>query len=101
MDGRLSAREALDCRRPDAEPVTLSACETAVGNSGGGDGLPGFARAYLTAGARSVSLSLWKVDAAATALLMGLFYENRPGKREGLAKPMGKAAALDDAKRWL
>jgi CHAT domain-containing protein len=48
-----------------------------------------------------VCLSLWKVDDAATVLLMDRFYQNLLGKREGLAKPMGKAASLDEAKRWL
>jgi CHAT domain-containing protein len=61
----------------------------------------GFAQAFLTAGARAVCLSLWKVDDAATALLMSRFYENLLGKRPGLAKPMGKAAALEEARRWL
>ena len=46
-------------------------------------------------------LSLWKVDDAATALLMQRFYQNLLGKREGLDQPMGKSAALDEAKRWL
>ncbi len=101
INGQLSAREVLDYWKLNAELVTLSACETAVGKSGGGDGLLGFAQAFLTAGARSVCLSLWKVDDAATALLMSRFYENLLGKREGLSKPMGKAAALDEAKRWL
>jgi CHAT domain-containing protein/tetratricopeptide (TPR) repeat protein len=101
INGQLSAREVLDYWKLDAELVTLSACETAIGKSGGGDGLLGFAQAFLTAGARSVCLSLWKVDDTATALLMSRFYENLLGRREGLAKPMGKAAALDEAKRWL
>ncbi len=101
LNGQLSAREVLDYWKLNAELVTLSACETAIGKSGGGDGLLGFAQAFLTAGARSVCLSLWKVDDTATALLMSRFYENLLGKREGLTKPMGKAAALDEAKRWL
>ena len=53
------------------------------------------------AGARSDCLSLWKVDNTATALLMSRFYESLLGKRDGLARPMGKAAALEEAKRWL
>ncbi len=101
LNGQLSAREVLDHWKLNAELVTLSACETAIGKSGGGDGLLGFAQAFLTAGARSVCLSLWQVDDIATALLMSRFYENLLGKREGLSKPMGKAAALDEAKRWL
>src|SRR5271157_4704074 len=77
----------------------ISACETALGKHGGG--LLGFAQAFLTAGARSVCLSLWKVDDTATALLMNRFYQNLLGKREGLNKPMPKAGALAEAKTWL
>jgi CHAT domain-containing protein len=48
-----------------------------------------------------VCLSQWKVDDAATALLMQRFYQNLLGKRDGLPKPMGKAEALAEAKAWL
>ena len=61
----------------------------------------GFAQAFLLAGSRSVCLSLWQVDDTATALLMDRFYRNLLGKREGLKKPMPKAAALAEAKQWL
>jgi CHAT domain-containing protein len=101
IDGQLSAAEVLEFWKLDAELVTLSACETAVGKPGAGDGALGFAQAFLHAGSRSVCLSLWKVDDTATALLMDRFYQNLLGKRAGLTKPMGKAAALDEAKRWL
>jgi CHAT domain-containing protein len=84
-----------------AELVTLSACETALGRPGGGDGLLGFAQAFLAAGSRAVCLSLWKVDDTATALLMTRFYQNLLGKRPGLDRPMPKAAALAEAKHWL
>jgi len=101
IDGQVTAREVLDYWKLDAELVTLSACETAVGKAGSGDGSLGFAQAFLRAGSRSVCLTLWKVDDVATALLMDRFYQNMVGKRDGLTKPMGKAAALDEAKRWL
>ena len=52
-------------------------------------------------GARSVCLSLWKVDDTATALLMRRFYANLLGARSGLAQPMPKAEALEEAKAWL
>jgi CHAT domain-containing protein len=101
INGQLSAREVLDFWKLDADLVTLSACETAVGKDGGGDGMLGFAQAFLTAGARSVCLSLWKVDDTATALLMTRFYQNLLGKRPGLEKPLPKAVALHEAKQWL
>ena len=46
-------------------------------------------------------LTLWQVDDTATALLMDRFYRNLLGKREDGAKPLGKAAALREAKQWL
>ena len=101
LNNRISAREVLDHWKLNADLVTLSACETAVGKRGGGDGLLGFAQAFLTAGSRSVCLSLWEVDDEATALLMQRFYQNLLGKRAGLTAPMAKAAALREAKEWL
>jgi tetratricopeptide (TPR) repeat protein len=101
LDGKLTAREVLDFWKLDAELVTLSACETALGKDAGGDGLIGFAQAFLTAGSRAVCLSLWKVDDTATALLMDRFYQNLTGKRPELKGPLGKADALHEAKQWL
>jgi hypothetical protein len=101
LDGRLTAAEVLEYWKLDAQLVTLSACESGLGRQGGGDGLLGFAQAFLLAGSRSVCLSLWQVDDTATALLMDRFYRNLLGKREDGAKPMGKAAALREAKQWL
>ncbi|HET6884276.1 MAG TPA: tetratricopeptide repeat protein [Pirellulales bacterium] len=100
-DGRLTANEVLENWRLNADLVTLSACESALGRPGGGDGVLGFAQAFLLAGSRSVCLSLWKVDDTATALLMERFYQNLLGKRAELANPLPKAAALAEAKQWL
>jgi CHAT domain-containing protein len=101
LDGRLTAAEVLEYWQLDAELVTLSACESGLGRQGGGEGLLGFAQAFLLAGSRSVCLSLWQVDDTATALLMDRFYRNLLGKREDGARPLGKAAALREAKQWL
>jgi CHAT domain-containing protein len=101
LDGRLTAAEVLEYWKLNADLVTLSACESGLGRQGGGDGLLGFAQAFLLAGSRSVCLSLWQVDDTATALLMDRFYRNLLGKREDGAKPLGKAAALREAKQWL
>jgi tetratricopeptide (TPR) repeat protein len=101
LNNELSAGEVLEHWKLDADLVTLSACETAIGKSGGGDGMLGFAQAFLLAGSRAVCLSLWKVDDCATALLMDRFYRNILGKRDDNARPMAKAAALSEAKSWL
>jgi CHAT domain-containing protein len=101
LEGRLTAGEVLEFWKLDCDLVTLSACESALGRKGGGDGLLGFAQAFLLAGSRSVCLSLWQVDDTATALLMDRFYRNLLGKRSDGVKPMGKAEALREAKLWL
>jgi CHAT domain-containing protein len=85
----------------DADLVTLSACQTGLGQPAGGEGYLGFSQALFIAGARSLVLSLWQVDDTATALLMVRFYENLLGGRTGLKAPMPKAEALAEAKRWL
>jgi CHAT domain-containing protein len=100
-DGRLEAEEALQRWNLHCDLVTLSACQTALGKYERGEGFVGFAQSLILCGARSVCLSLWKVDDTATALLMERFYQNLLGKREGLDKPMAKAAALAEAKAWL
>jgi CHAT domain-containing protein len=100
-DGQLTVSRIRTHWRLDADLVVLSACETGLGKSAQGDGLLGFAQAFLSRGARSVVLSRWKVDDTATALLMVRFYENLLGKRQGLKKPLGRAAALQEAKDWL
>ena len=101
FDGRLLVREIQRGWELKAELVTLSACETALGREAGGEGFVGFTQALLMSGARSVCLSLWKVDDTATALLMQRFYADLLGRRPGLSAPMPKAQALREAKSWL
>ena len=73
QDGRLEARELLELPL-EADLVTLSACETALGRVQGGEGMVGLAWATLLAGARTLVVSQWRVEAAATARLMDAFY---------------------------
>jgi CHAT domain-containing protein/tetratricopeptide (TPR) repeat protein/tRNA A-37 threonylcarbamoyl transferase component Bud32 len=101
INGQLSADEVLEFWKLNADLVTLSASETALGRPGGGDGLLGFSQAFLAAGSRAVCLSLWNVDDTATVLLMTRLYQNLLGKRKGLEGPMPKAKALAEAKHWL
>jgi CHAT domain-containing protein len=56
--------------------VTLSACETAVSDGGGGNGreVDGLAATLLDNGAQQVLASLWRVDDRATARFMQHFY---------------------------
>src|SRR5262249_37697367 len=89
-NGLLQAWEIFESVRLDAELVTLSACDTALGREMGGEGLLGLTRAFQYAGARSVLASLWKVSDASTAVLMERFYA---GLHEGLPKDEALRAA--------
>jgi CHAT domain-containing protein/tetratricopeptide (TPR) repeat protein len=85
----LTAREIFDLRL-QASLVTLSACETAISQWNPGDEHLGLARALLYAGAPSVVLSLWAVEAKSTRELMQRFYHH-------MFTPMSKAEALQRA----
>jgi CHAT domain-containing protein len=104
FDGVVTAQEILREWTLNADLVTLSACETALGRSVAGEGYVGFADAFLQAGARSLLVSLWKVEDRSTALLMRRFYELWTGRGEdarGHRIGRSKAEALREAKRWL
>src|SRR5262249_55191140 len=100
-DGRITAEQIVRTWELDADLVVLSACESGLGRYAEGEGYLGFAQALFVTGARSLVLSQWRVDDQATALLMTRFYQNLLGRRAGLAGPLPKAEALDEAKRWL
>jgi CHAT domain-containing protein/Tfp pilus assembly protein PilF len=57
-----------------ADLVTISACQTAGTRAYAGEGLVGFAWAFLRAGARHVVAGLWEVDDQSTAQLMAQLY---------------------------
>jgi CHAT domain-containing protein len=75
-NGLLQAWEVFESVRFDADLVTLSACQTGLGQDMGGEGLLGLTWAFQYAGARSVLATLWEVNDASTAELMRAFYRN-------------------------
>jgi CHAT domain-containing protein len=54
--------------------VTLSACDTGVGEVKNGDGVHGLRRALVLAGAETQVMSLWAVPDKATRELMVSYY---------------------------
>ena len=100
-DGTITAEQIARTWELDADLVVLSACESGLGRVAGGEGYLGFAQLLFAKGARSLVLSLWKVDDDATALLMTRFYQNLLGTRAGLKSPLRKAEALAESKAWL
>ena len=75
-DGLLEAQELLGMQL-HAELVVLSACETARGRVGAGEGVIGLSWALFVAGAPSTVLSQWKVESDSTSQLMVAFHRNR------------------------
>ena len=90
-DGMLTTLDTYNLRLK-ASLVALSACQTGRGVLGGGDELLGLMRGFLSAGAASLLLSLWRVEDRSTLALMEHFYG-------ALAQGQTKAAALHHAQR--
>ncbi|HEX8250507.1 MAG TPA: CHAT domain-containing protein [Pyrinomonadaceae bacterium] len=80
-DGWITVRD-ICAQRLNAELVTLSACETGLNEIFAGDEILGLARGFLTAGARSLVLSLWTVNDEATTALMREFYTQLEAGKE-------------------
>ena len=85
--GRLFEERTTN-RLPPIELLVLSACQTAQGDRRAALGIAGIA---IQSGARSTIASLWTVDDASTAKLMGYLYHN-------LETGMTRSEALRQAK---
>jgi CHAT domain-containing protein/tetratricopeptide (TPR) repeat protein len=87
-DGRLTANETYDLAL-DADLIVLSGCRTALGPIIG-DGVIGFTRGFLVAGASSVIATMWDVPDQTSFEVMQGFYRSwiadgtQPGKSRSL-----------------
>ncbi len=75
-DGILYALEVQDLNLEDTELVTLSACDTGKGTLDYSEGVYGLVRAFRTAGARNVLMSLWPLGDQPAREFMARFYRN-------------------------
>lgn len=91
-DGLLEAWEIAQLHL-NADLVVLSACETARGRVGEGEGMIGLSWAFFLAGAPTTVVSQWAVDSSSTSQLMVEFHRQlltmnsqsqRPNKAEAL-----------------
>jgi CHAT domain-containing protein len=89
-DGILTALEASNLNLWGTKVVTLSACETGVGEVKNFEGVYGLRRAFFLAGAETLLMSLWPVSDRVTRETMTAFYT---GLRDG----MGRGEALRHA----
>ena len=92
MDGLERLLTISEIRKEPVELLTLSACQTAVGDERAALGLAGVA---IKAGARSALASLWFVNDESTAQLVSEFYQQLQ------TTDLSKALALQKAQNML
>ncbi|HKD44024.1 MAG TPA: CHAT domain-containing protein, partial [Candidatus Angelobacter sp.] len=89
-DGILTALEASSLDLWGTKLVTLSACDTGLGDVKNGEGVYGLRRAFFLAGSETLMMSLWPVSDRATRDMMTAYYA-------GLKKGLGRGEALRQA----
>ena len=89
-DGILTASEASSLNLWGTKLVTLSACETGLGEVKTGEGVYGLRRAFFLAGAETLVMSLWSVSDYTTREMMTGYYA-------GLKRGLGRGDALRQA----
>ena len=89
-NGILTALEASSLNLWGTKLVTLSACDTGVGEVKTGEGVYGLRRAFTLAGTETLVMSLWPVSDYVTREMMTTYYT-------GLKNGLGRGEALRQA----
>lgn len=90
LEGRLYAGEIYNLPL-HADLVTLSSCETGVGQLVNGEGILSVLWAFMYAGAGNIVYSLWKLPDLATGELMIAFYQNHLIEKKDFATALQQA----------
>jgi len=99
-DGILTALEASGLDLWGTKLVTLSACDTGIGEVRNGEGVYGLRRAFVLAGAETLVMTLWPVsDYTARDTIVGYYTGLRAGLGRGDALRQAKLALLHRANR--
>jgi len=94
-NGILTALEAAGLNLWGTSLVTLSACDTGVGDIRNGEGVYGLRRAFMLAGAETLVMSLWPVsDAIARDTMVAYYARLRSGAGRGDALRQAKLSIL-------
>lgn len=99
-DGLLEAREIINMDL-HAKLAVLSACQTARGRVGAGEGVIGMSWALFVAGVPTTVASQWNVDSASTTSLMIDFHRRLTTRRANTKSKLTKAEALRQAELGL
>jgi len=91
-DGILTAEEVASLDLAGVQWAVLSACDTGLGPIRGSEGVLGLPRAFQTAGARTVIMSLWPAADQATRSWMLALYRARLEKGKDTAEAVHDAA---------
>ena len=81
QDGIVTAYDVANMYLPNTKLVILSACETALGDIHGSEGVYGLQRAFKIAGVQNLVMSLWEVPDTEAAEFMQKFYFNMFNKQ--------------------
>ena len=93
-DGIISALDVSKMIFKSLDLVSLATCESALGEYSDDDGILGLQKSFKKAGAKTILMSLDKVDDEATQILMVEFYRN-------LLEGKSKCQSLKDAQKHL
>jgi CHAT domain-containing protein len=89
-EGILTALEASSLNLWGTKLVTLSACDTGIGEIKNGEGVYGLRRAFFESGAETLVMSLWPISDRVTRDMMTVYYT-------GLKGGLGRGEALRQA----